>query len=619
MADAETERREGALTFARIEELNRKPVEGKFDVAHLRQVHRRIFQDLPHHLPGEFRPDAPRHIKGRQLEGSGQRYHVHYAPRSQVESGLAKALTGLREGEALKGVDGQGFAQRMAKLYAELDHLHPFAEGNSRTLRVFTGQLAQRAGYELNWTGTNVDAASRDRLYVARDKAVNERAFPGLDQERAMATADRAEYEAYVQVIARYQKAPDLQALIRDATQRAPKLMVASAGPADAALEPINRQKFADSDRARVQDEAIASATGRTELHIQRYLEDPRSFAGRYVSADLFKETFEQYVESKESRNLYNLPVHNSAAVLSAEQLRRLIAEVDPSRNKLIFLTGIPGAGKTSSVLVGDEATRSLPPIWRGIFEGQLLRPEATIPKIEQVLAAGLRPAIYVVHVTPELAMQRTLQRFEEEGRGAGIQTMATIQGGLPEGLRVVRERFGDKVELRVLDHRDPTRPLQHSGWDNLALLQSEGNREQVEQRLRAELERIKADRGISDAGYRQALGRAPLPDGRGMAAGRPGRDQADVARRELSAEDRATAFLSLSAESALKLDPRLSVAFEAMQAAKEYANVTFQEAGARATFVERTRTNIGELLRDGKEIPGPTISATTRKSGIRR
>ena len=119
-------------------------------------------------------------------------------------------------------------------------------------------------------------------------------------------------------------------------------------------LETILRQQFADPDRARVQDEAIASAIGRTEMHIQRYCDDPRSFGGRYVAADLFKETFEQFAESKESRNRYNLPVHNSATVLSAEQPRLLIAEADPSRNKLVFLTGIPGAGKTSSVLVGS-------------------------------------------------------------------------------------------------------------------------------------------------------------------------------------------------------------------------------------------------------------------------
>lgn len=384
-------------------------------------------------------------------------------------------------------------------------------------------------------------------------------------------------------------------------------------------LEPINRQQFADPDRARVQDEAIASATERTEMHIQRYRDDPRSFGGRYVSADLFKETFDQFAESKESRNLYNLPVHNSAAVLSAEQLRRLLVDADPTRNRVVFLTGIPGAGKTSSVLVGNRATSSLPTHYRAIFEGQLVRPEATLPKIEQVLALGLSPAIYAVHVLPEVAMQRTLKRFAEVGRGASIQTMATIQGGLPDGLRAVHARFGDKVELRVFDNRDQDRPTQHTGWDNVVLLASEGNREQVEQRLRTELERIKAERGLSEDAYRQAVGQAPLRVGRGMAAGDLGGHEADVARRGLSPGDRAAAFLSLSADGRVELDPGLGAAFKAMQAGKDYANATFEDAGARAAFVERTRNHIGELLRDGKDIPGPTISSPTRRPGIRR
>ena len=384
-------------------------------------------------------------------------------------------------------------------------------------------------------------------------------------------------------------------------------------------LELINRQQFADPDRARVQDEAIASATGRTEMHIQRYRDDHRSFGGRYVAADLFKETFDQFAASKESRNLYNLPAHNAAAVLSAEQLRRLLVEADPTRNRVVFLTGIPGAGKTSSVLVGNKATSSLPTHYRAIFEGQLVRPEATLPKIEQVLDLGLSPAIYAVHVLPEVAMQRTLKRFAEEGRGASIQTMAAIQGGLPDGLRAVHARFGDKVELRVFDHRDQDRPTQHTGWDNVVLLASEGNREQVEQRLRTELERIKAERGLSEDAYRQAVGQAPLRVGRGVAPGDPGRHEANVTRRGLSPGDRAKAFLSLSPDEAIKLDPQLIVAFKAIQAAENYAASTLREPSARAEFVERTRNHIGELLRDSKDIPESTLSPTTRKPGIRR
>ena len=97
----------------------------------------------------------------------------------------------------MRGLNAEQFSGRLAKLYGDLDHRHPFKEGNSRTLRTFTAQLARDAGYELNWSTTNVDAASRDRLYIARDKEVIQRAFPDLDEARAMQTNSRNEYEAY--------------------------------------------------------------------------------------------------------------------------------------------------------------------------------------------------------------------------------------------------------------------------------------------------------------------------------------------------------------------------------------------------------------------------------------
>ena len=205
---------EGALTFARIGELDDAPVDGSFDAMHLNEVHRRIFQDLPHHAPGAYRPAAPAHIKARMLEHSGHRYFVHYAPRSQVDAGVVQVLSDLGGPGGLKGLDAPRFAQRMARLYGDLDYLHPFKEGNSRTLRAFTRQLASTAGYALDWNTTNADAASRDRLYIARDKEVLKRAFPGLDQERAMKTEHRAEYEAYVRFVAPFNQADTLQMLI---------------------------------------------------------------------------------------------------------------------------------------------------------------------------------------------------------------------------------------------------------------------------------------------------------------------------------------------------------------------------------------------------------------------
>jgi cell filamentation protein len=210
------EQREGALTFARIGELDDAPVKGKFDAAHLREIHRRIFQDLPHHAPGEYRPDAPIWVKGRSLEASGGRYPVHYAPRSQVDAGVEEVLTEFGGPDRLRGLNAEQFSSHMAKLYGDLDHLHPFKEGNSRTLRAFTAQIAREAGVELNWNKTDVDAASRNRLYIARDKEVMQRAFPGLDQDRAMRTGNPAETQAYIKFVAPFRKADGLESSSRN-------------------------------------------------------------------------------------------------------------------------------------------------------------------------------------------------------------------------------------------------------------------------------------------------------------------------------------------------------------------------------------------------------------------
>ena len=217
MADEkEIARQEGALTWVRIGELDDDPVQGDFDAAHLREIHRRIFQDLPHYAPGEYRPEAPAHIKARGLEAGVHRYYVHYAHRSKVDAGIEKVLSDFGGPDTLRNLDAETFSQRMSKLYADLDYLHPFREGNSRTLRAFTAQLARAAGYELNWGNTNVDAFSRDRLYIARDKEVTMRAFPGLDEKRAMTTESRSEFEAYVFVLARFKDADTLQQIIKE-------------------------------------------------------------------------------------------------------------------------------------------------------------------------------------------------------------------------------------------------------------------------------------------------------------------------------------------------------------------------------------------------------------------
>jgi cell filamentation protein len=221
--EAARQARESDLVSFRLLELRDNPIQGNFGAEHLKAVHGYIYQDLPHHQPGIVREDTQDWIKHRALEGHLAVYDVHYASQG-IEAKITNALDEFGRPEAIKGLTPDAAAARIAKLYGDLDHSHGFYEGNSRTLREFTRELAQEAGFNLNWTRTGVGAKERNELYVARDLAVYEREFPGLTEEKAMQTDDRREYEAYFTVRALRNAVGDrsLDAIIREGLTNAP-------------------------------------------------------------------------------------------------------------------------------------------------------------------------------------------------------------------------------------------------------------------------------------------------------------------------------------------------------------------------------------------------------------
>lgn len=85
---SEREWLEGLFTAHRIAELHLDPVRGKFDAAHLKEVNRRIFQDLPglgfdDVTPGQYRWPVEAGndwIKSRSLETVEASSNVTYSP-----------------------------------------------------------------------------------------------------------------------------------------------------------------------------------------------------------------------------------------------------------------------------------------------------------------------------------------------------------------------------------------------------------------------------------------------------------------------------------------------------------------------------------------------------------
>lgn len=75
----------------------------------------------------------------------------------QYIMGYATDLFGklARTDNYLRELKRETFLDRLTYYVAEVYAVHPFREGNSRTLRAFFAQLAHDAGWELNWSGLN--------------------------------------------------------------------------------------------------------------------------------------------------------------------------------------------------------------------------------------------------------------------------------------------------------------------------------------------------------------------------------------------------------------------------------------------------------------------------------
>lgn len=262
----------------------------------------------------------------------------------------------------------------------------------------------------------------------------------------------------------------------------------------------ISQRDFGnDIALAEMQLDAIKLATNKTDLMLAQYEQKENTLGGRYICADTFKELFPSF-EDKENRARANNAVHNAAAVLSATQFDEILKRTELGRNEAIFITGIPGSGKTSTVVntfVSDSV--------KVLFEGQLSNPAAAIPKIQKCIDAGLKVKIYAVHLPAEQALDNTFKRFNEYGRGASIGIMAEIQGNLPRGLASIKEKFQDNVSIAVIDKTNQNKVVEE--FDDVLAVLSVGTKEEILSGLGKKILNDKASDIISSACFEQAKG----------------------------------------------------------------------------------------------------------------
>jgi hypothetical protein len=240
-----------------------------------------------------------------------------------------------------------------------------------------------------------------------------------------------------------------------------------------------------DEEKLKVQAAVIDRAKKDGQKIIDQYKQHPRTFGGRYICSDMFKEMFPEFSQSPATRNKFNNAVHNTAATLAAEHFKQTMRQTGAeAQDTVIFLTGSPGAGKTSSVV----SNMQLPANVKAVYEGQLVNAtdKSTLDKFQQAINSGAKIEVIAVHALPENALENTFKRFNDpnDGRGASIGTMARIQGNTAEGLEKLHDFFGDRINLRVLDVRQQGNAVPLKGWQHLNVLKSEGNEHDIKQKL---------------------------------------------------------------------------------------------------------------------------------------
>lgn len=108
--------------------------EGDFDLAHLRAIHRHLFQDV-YDWAGELRTVEI-------AKGGNQFQFCRF-----IETGMADVHRRLVAGDYLRNLTPDAFADRAGEIIGDVNYVHPFREGNGRTQALYLDRLVRNAGH----------------------------------------------------------------------------------------------------------------------------------------------------------------------------------------------------------------------------------------------------------------------------------------------------------------------------------------------------------------------------------------------------------------------------------------------------------------------------------------
>ena len=132
---------ERKIVLTKSYELRKNSKIGDFDLNHFLEIHKFLFEDI-YPFAGKFRNENI--AKG----------YFSFAEWQYIEPEIKRLFDKLKAENYLQGKSREELVKGLAYYLSELNVLHPFREGNGRTIRVFIRELAFFNGYVLDLQNT---------------------------------------------------------------------------------------------------------------------------------------------------------------------------------------------------------------------------------------------------------------------------------------------------------------------------------------------------------------------------------------------------------------------------------------------------------------------------------
>lgn len=128
---------ERKLTMLRISDLIDNPIKGEFDLKHLQEIHKYIFQDI-------F--DWSGEIRTVDIAKQNMFCKVQY-----INEQASSIFENLKKENFLIDLWRDEMVNKLSYYFSEINALHPFREGNGRSQREFIRELAFFCNYRIDF------------------------------------------------------------------------------------------------------------------------------------------------------------------------------------------------------------------------------------------------------------------------------------------------------------------------------------------------------------------------------------------------------------------------------------------------------------------------------------